>query len=101
MLLGASGAISDVLGTYFVLYPSALIKTLVGYSFWIRVVRAPTYMMIGLWFIFQFLRALVPGNTGIAYWAHVGGFIAGLLLAKIIKTTISPSRPIYDLESYR
>ena len=99
--VGASGAISGVLGAYFVLYPSALIKTLVGYGFWIRVVRVPAYMMIGLWFIFQFFLALVPGNTGIAYWAHVGGFISGLLLAKIIKKTISPGRPIYDLESYR
>ena len=72
-----------------------------GYGFWIRVVRVPTYMIIGLWFIFQFLLAIVPGNTGIAYWAHVGGFIAGLLLARMIKTTISPGRPTYDLEFYR
>jgi len=81
--VGASGAISGVMGAYLVMFPRARIRTLVSLGFFWRVVRVPAYVMIGLWFIYQFMLALIPLNTGIAYWAHVGGFAAGIVLAKV------------------
>jgi membrane associated rhomboid family serine protease len=83
--VGASGAISGVMGAYFIMFPEARVRTLVGIGLFIRVVRIPAYIMIGLWFIYQFMLALYPLNTGVAYWAHVGGFVAGLAISKIFK----------------
>jgi membrane associated rhomboid family serine protease len=99
--VGASGAISGVLGAYFILYPSARIRTLVGAGFFWRVVRVPAYAMIGLWFVYQLLLAFIPLNTGVAYWAHVGGFIAGIVLARIIRPKLRKSKAQYDLNYYR
>jgi len=83
--VGASGAISGVLGAYFVVFPGARIRTLVTFGFFWRVTRVPAYLMIGLWFLYQFLLALTPMNTGVAYWAHVGGFVMGTALAKVFR----------------
>ena len=83
--VGASGAISGVMGAYFVMFPGARIRTLVRFGFFWRVVKVPAYVMIGLWFLYQFLLALIPISTGVAYWAHIGGFVAGIALAKIFK----------------
>ncbi len=99
--VGASGAISGVLGAYFVLYPRARIRTVVGMGFFWRVVRVPAYIMIGLWFVYQFMLALVPLNTGVAYWAHVGGFVVGIILAKIIRPKLRKPSGSYNLEYYR
>lgn len=98
---GASGAISGVLGAYFVLYPSARIRTLIGLGYFWRVVRVRAYTMIGLWFAYQFLLAIVPINTGVAYWAHIGGFIAGIILAKAIRPRLRKYTAYIDLEKYR
>ena len=65
--VGASGAISGVLGAYFVLYPNAKIRTLIGVGLFMRIIRIPAYMMIGLWFFYQLLLASFPLNTGVAY----------------------------------
>ncbi|MFQ6053542.1 MAG: rhomboid family intramembrane serine protease [Candidatus Bathyarchaeia archaeon] len=81
--VGASGAISGVMGDYFVLFPGARIRTLVRVGFFWRVMRIPAYTMIGLWFVYQFLLALLPFSTGVAYWAHIGGFVAGIIFAKL------------------
>lgn len=83
--VGASGAISGVMGAYFVMFPGARIRTLVSAGFFWRVVRVPAYVMIGLWFVYQLLLALIPMNVGVAYWAHVGGFGAGFAIAKAFK----------------
>lgn len=80
--VGASGAISGVMGAYFIMFPGTRIRTLVRLGFLWRVVRVPAYTMIGVWFLYQFLLALIPISTGVAYWAHIGGFVVGIAFAK-------------------
>ncbi|MEM2905564.1 MAG: rhomboid family intramembrane serine protease [Candidatus Bathyarchaeia archaeon] len=80
--VGASGAISGVLGAYMLLFPKVRIKTLVPVGLFMRFFRVPAFVMIGLWFIYQLLLAFAAFETGIAYWAHIGGFAAGLLLGR-------------------
>lgn len=80
--IGASGAISGVLGAYVILFPRVRILTAIPFGPFFRIVYVPAYLAIGLWFVYQFLLALFAAGSGIAYWAHVGGFISGLALAK-------------------
>src|SRR5882672_867329 len=85
--LGASGAISGVMGAYVLFYPRAVVKTFVWLGIWYAdVVRTPAYLWIGLWFVLQLLQNLLSrGAGGIAYFAHIGGFVAGIAIAGIIK----------------
>jgi membrane associated rhomboid family serine protease len=99
--VGASGAISGVLGAYFILYPNVRIRTLMGIGIFWRVIRIPAYVMIGLWFLYQLILANFPLSTGVAYWAHIGGFIAGMALASIIKPRIRKPQAYYELEYSR
>ena len=78
-VVGASGAISAVLGAYLVLYPKARILTLV----FPIIVPIPAIIFIGFWFLMQWLDVIFVGQEMIAYWAHIGGFIAGMILALI------------------
>jgi membrane associated rhomboid family serine protease len=79
-LVGASGAIAGVLGAYFLLFPRHRISTLVVFFvFLIRVIRIPAFFFLGFWFLFQVLLSSMGGS--VAWWAHIGGFVAGLLLA--------------------
>jgi len=91
--VGASGAISGVLGAYLVLFPKARILTLVFY-YYITIVAIPAIFLLGFWFLFQlFEGALTLGYgvpSGVAYWAHIGGFLAGVVLALIFKTKAGP-----------
>lgn len=81
--IGASGAISGVLGAYLILYPGAKILTLVFLGF-IYIVPIPAVIFLGLWFVFQFLYGtLIPLLGGVAYWAHIGGFVAGMLFGAV------------------
>jgi membrane associated rhomboid family serine protease len=77
-MIGASGAISGVMGAYLVLHPRAMIKTLVLRM----IVNMPAFLVLGLWIAFQFVNAAMadPGKGGVAWWAHIGGFIAGAIL---------------------
>ncbi len=93
--VGASGAISGVLGAYFVLYPKKRIRTLIGLGIFWSVVRIPAFVMIGLWFLYQFALALIPMDASVAYWAHIGGFIAGLILSMILKPKLRVSKAHY------
>ncbi|MEM2672252.1 MAG: rhomboid family intramembrane serine protease [Hadesarchaea archaeon] len=83
--IGASGAISGVLGAYLVLYPRAKVLTAVMYFYFIRVIKIPAFFFLGFWFILQALSAslfLVAGAPSeVAYWAHIGGFLAGAVMA--------------------
>jgi membrane associated rhomboid family serine protease len=89
--LGASGAISGVLGAYIIFFPTSQIYTLVTlFIIWFRA-RIPAIVFIGLWFVLQALSAFGSLGTagraegaGVAWWAHVGGFLLGLLFAKMI-----------------
>lgn len=89
--LGASGAIAGVLGAYIIYFPGSQILTLVIlFIFWFRA-QIPAVVFIGLWFLVQFLSGVgalgasgANASGGVAWWAHVGGFVLGMLLAKII-----------------
>ncbi|MBI5070172.1 MAG: rhomboid family intramembrane serine protease [Deltaproteobacteria bacterium] len=80
-MVGASGAISGVLAAYLVMFPRARVLTLVPIFVFIRFVQLPASLFLGLWFVFQLLGAFLgDGGGGVAFMAHVGGFVAGLLL---------------------
>tara|TARA_B100001123_G_scaffold390829_1_gene468733 strand:- start:1289 stop:1717 length:429 start_codon:yes stop_codon:yes gene_type:complete len=83
-LVGASGAISGIMGAYFVLYPKARIRTLFVFGFFIRVIPIPAWVFLGIWTGMQFLgsyvEGLLPESGGVAYAAHIGGLCAGLVL---------------------
>jgi len=76
-LVGASGAISGVLGAYIVLYPKTRIISLVFYV----ILPVPAIIFLGVWFILQWFYGFFDMSGGVAYWAHIGGFIAGMILA--------------------
>lgn len=78
-VLGASGAISGVLGAYAVLYPRAKILTWVFYL----ILPVPAILFLGFWFVMQWFYGIFDLSGGVAYWAHIGGFIAGILLALV------------------
>ena len=83
-LIGASGAISGVLGGYIVLYPRARIRTAIISLGFIQLVYLPAFLTIGFWFVLQMLYAWAGVFTGVAYWAHIGGFITGLILIRLL-----------------
>jgi membrane associated rhomboid family serine protease len=83
--VGASGAIAGVMGAYFVLFPSARVLTWFGFF----VLWLPAWLVLGYWFVVQFLSGAAnaissPQRGGIAFWAHVGGFLTGLLMIKLL-----------------
>lgn len=84
-VIGASGAIAGVMGAYVILYPRARILTLFPIIFIPFFFEIPAYFFLGLWFLFQFINAAgsMRMATGIAWWAHVGGFIFGMLLLRL------------------
>jgi len=94
--LGASGAISGALAGYLVFFPRNRVKVLVGMRY---VTEVPALMMIGLWALIQFVSGIgsiaVSEQTGggVAYWAHIGGFVAGLVLAFVLKPFINRASP--------
>ncbi|MBC2694572.1 MAG: rhomboid family intramembrane serine protease [Desulfobacteraceae bacterium] len=83
--IGASGAIAGVMGAYFILFPKAKILTLIPIFFIPYFIEIPAFFFLGIWFVFQFLSA--TGNygqmAGIAWWAHIGGFIFGIIFIKL------------------
>jgi membrane associated rhomboid family serine protease len=87
--VGASGAIAGVMGAYFVLYPRA--RVLVWF---VLIFRLPAWLFLGFWFVLQFMSGTATSiaetsqSAGIAFWAHVGGFVAGVVLIKVL-----PERP--------
>jgi membrane associated rhomboid family serine protease/HSP20 family molecular chaperone IbpA len=85
--LGASGAISGVLGAYFLLYPRAKIRTLVFYFYIVTVVRIPAFYYLGFWFVYQLLFGAVSlfgASSQVAFWAHIGGYIFGMAAVKLL-----------------
>jgi membrane associated rhomboid family serine protease len=78
--IGASGAIAAIMGAYFFLYPRAKVQTLVFFIF-ITTVRLPAWIFLGVWFVMQLFEGTFGGAQGVAVWAHVGGFLFGVLVA--------------------
>ena len=86
--IGASGAIAGVLGAYFLLFPRARVVTLLPLFIFFTTIEIPAVVFLGLWFLLQFLSGTVslgrPAATGgVAWWAHVGGFVAGVVFLKV------------------
>jgi membrane associated rhomboid family serine protease len=79
-LVGASGAIAGVLGAYALLYPAARVRTLIIFVFFIRIVPIPALFVLGLWFLMQVLSVPASGRSGVAFIAHIGGFLTGMLM---------------------
>jgi membrane associated rhomboid family serine protease len=93
--VGASGAIAGVLGAYLVLFPSAQVRTVLILGFFILIPRIPALFLIGAWFLLQLVSGVgqlgIQEETGgVAFWAHVGGFVAGLLLALLFRPRPKP-----------
>jgi len=91
-MLGASGAVAGVLGAYYVLFPHAKIRTLVPFFGFFTIAEIPAPFMLGYWFVLQILSGAVSlpfsGETGgVAFWAHVGGFVTGVAIANLVKGT--------------
>ena len=89
-MIGASGAVSGVLGAYLLLFPRANVLTLVVFGFFVRIVRVPAILVLGLWFVIQFVSGLATWGAATArgeamggetaWFAHLGGFLAGMVL---------------------
>jgi membrane associated rhomboid family serine protease len=85
-MVGASGAIAGVMGAYFVLYPKSRIVTLIPLFFFFQVIEVPAILFLGIWFLMQFVNGVGSIVTtagggpagGVAFWAHVAGFVAGI-----------------------
>ncbi|MFL5804740.1 MAG: rhomboid family intramembrane serine protease [Roseiflexaceae bacterium] len=105
--IGASGAISGVLAAYLLLYPGASIRALLFIFIFFTVVRVPAWLMIILWFAIQLLNGLASLTAaatmtgGVAYGAHIGGFMAGLLLTLLFRRPLRPPRYASYDRSYR
>jgi len=80
-MIGASGAIAGVLGAYLILYPRARVLSFVFLFFFIRILPVPAFFLLGIWFIAQVLNVGLGG--GVAWFAHIGGFLIGIALIKI------------------
>jgi membrane associated rhomboid family serine protease len=89
-MVGASGAVSGVMGAYILLYPHARIYTLVFLGFFATTIQLPAFIMLGYWIVLQVLSGLPAlagmDRGGVAFFAHIGGFVAGLVLVKLLET---------------
>jgi len=91
-MLGASGAVSGVLGSYFILFRGSQIKTFIVLFFYVTITEIPAVIYIFYWFILQLFSGIASlpfasATGGIAFWAHVGGFVTGLILTRRFKQT--------------
>jgi membrane associated rhomboid family serine protease len=89
-MIGASGAISGVLGAYLLLYPRAKVITLIIFFYFIRIIKLPALFVLSFWIVFQLLSGTLSlsdkaGYGGVAWFAHIGGFLAGVILVSAFK----------------
>jgi len=102
---GASGAIAGVMGAYIVMFPKAKILTLIPIFFFPLFVELSAFIYIGFWFLLQLFSGTLSFASpatggGIAWWGHIGGFIAGIALLPFFKRRLSPYRQSYPDETY-
>lgn len=107
--IGASGAIAGVMGAYMLLYPRATVVAVVPIVFFLQIMVLPAPIFLGIWFAIQFFQGAFSivsvQSTGVAWWAHVGGFVAGFIVAlgfkkgNIVSPPVTTRRP--DTEPYR
>jgi len=86
--VGASGAIASVLGAYLVLFPRARVLTFIPLGYFMRLTLIPASIVLGLWFVLQLVEGFIsfggPDVGGVAIWAHVGGFLTGVVLGRLL-----------------
>jgi membrane associated rhomboid family serine protease len=97
--IGASGAISGVLGAYLVMFPRARVLTLIPLGFFIRITELPAMAVLGLWFLLQLISGVgvlgaQAGAGGVAWWAHIGGFVAGMFLGFFFRYPRKPRQTL-------
>ena len=96
--IGASGAVAGVMGAYFLMYPKARVMSILPIFIFIQMFELPAPIFLGIWFAMQFLNGMsVFGNgsaAGVAWWAHIGGFVMGMLVAKLLASK-EPGPPPY------
>ncbi len=94
-MIGASGAISGVLGGYLVLYPRAEVSTLLFLGWYIRLIEIPALVVLGFWFALQVFEGFLSLGIGggVAWFAHIGGFLAGIILVKIFEKRTPNKHP--------
>jgi hypothetical protein len=103
-MIGASGAIAGVMGGYMVLFPRARVIAIVPIFFFIQLVQLPAVIFLGFWFVVQFLSGTVTTlegarqTGGVAFWAHTGGFAAGVALVKVLAKPVTTG---YGIQSGR
>lgn len=88
--IGASGSIAAVLGAYMITFPRARVTTVVPIFFFLQIIELPAVIVLGFWFVIQFFSGTVsltesPSGAGVAWWAHVGGFVSGIILFYVIR----------------
>jgi membrane associated rhomboid family serine protease len=87
--IGASGAIAGVMGAYFLLYPRAKVLTLIPIFIFFHFAELPAFLFLGIWVLFQFMSAAATSaqadGGGIAWWAHIGGFVFGIVFLKLFE----------------
>ena len=97
--VGASGAIAGVLGAYFLLFPRARVLTVIPLFIFFPVVEIPAFFFLGIWFLIQFLSGAASLGAssalsgGVAWWAHIGGFVAGMVLLRVFLPGDAARRP--------
>ena len=101
--IGASGAIAGVLGAYMVTFPRARVVTIVPLFIFIQVIELPAIVVLGFWFVIQFFNGATSitastSGAGVAWWAHIGGFAAGIIIFYIIRTFFNKT---YRTRRYR
>jgi membrane associated rhomboid family serine protease len=91
-MVGASGAIAGVLGAYLLLHPGANVRCFVWIVIFFRIVNVPAWAMLGLWFTMNLISGLMAasGKPGVAFWAHIGGFVTGLVLVIVLRPSGVP-----------
>ena len=105
--IGASGAIAGVLGAYLVSYPYARVRTLVPLFVFFAFVDLPALLVLGFWFVVQLLNGMASlgaeyagARGGVAWWAHIGGFVAGIVLVSVLAPR-RPRRPVRPIVVWR
>ena len=81
-MVGASGAIGGILGAYLINHPKAKVLVLIPFGFFSQLIKIKALYVLGFWFILQFINSSIqsPGGGGVAYAAHIGGFVSGIIL---------------------
>jgi len=96
--VGASGAIAAVLGAYLVLFPQSRIVTIIPLGYFMRLTMVPAIIVLGFWFILQLFSGVLslggPEVGGVAFWAHIGGFVAGAVMAKLLASGRRPESAV-------